>query len=378
MKRILAILVILSLAGGGGFLLAGVLRSGRAANGHSYVTLSSSRAESGEAAPAAQAQVRLTTAAEAAPSLPDEGQTEVREAAAGSQKAEDNVSEEEAAGPVTLLFAGDIYLSDYVLQAYDQAGGISGVLDEGIREEIRQADLFMANMEFPFTERGTKAADKQYTFRLPESRFRILEETGVDIVTLANNHILDYGEQGLSDSLDLLEAKGLPAVGAGRDLEQASALQILEVKGKKIGFLGTSRVYMSADWAAGPGHPGVFSTYDTTLPLQKIREAREKCDFLVVYVHWGVERETSPQDYQVRMGQDYIRAGADLVVGAHPHVLQPVVSWQGKTIAYSLGNFIFGSSIPETELLKITLQEDGSYQTDTIPCKASGGYTRLR
>ena len=278
--------------------------------------------------------------------------------------------------PVTLLFAGDVYLSDHVLGAYQKAGGIHGVLDEGIREEIRQADLFMVNQEFPFTDRGTAAADKQYTFRLPPSSVSMFQEMGIDMVTLANNHILDFGAEGLLDSCSVLDGAGIRYVGGGPDLERARQLEIVEIKGKKIGFLGTSRVYMDVSLAAGPEHPGVFSTYDPAQALEAIRAADSQCDYLVVYVHWGIERNTEPEEYQRTMGRQYIDAGADLVVGSHPHVLQEIETYQGKTIAYSLGNFVFGSSIPQTELLKVVLDETGA-EISTIACTSSGGYTRL-
>lgn len=285
----------------------------------------------------------------------------------------------EETGDITLLFAGDVYFSDHVMNAYNQAGSIAGVLDEGIRAETGAADIFMVNQEFPFTNRGTAAEDKQFTFRIPPEEVSMLTEMGVDIVTMANNHILDFGPEGITDSLAALDGAGIPHVGAGENLEQAKKLEILEVKGKKIGFLGVSRVYMAASWAAGADHPGVFSTYDPTMALQEIRAAREKCDYLVVYVHWGIERNTTPEDYQRSMGRQYIDAGADLVVGSHPHVLQEIEYYNGKPIAYSLGNFVFGSSIPETELLKVVLKDgQAPAEVTTIPCTSSGGYTRLK
>lgn len=288
----------------------------------------------------------------------------------------------------TLLFAGDVYFSDYVLNAYEQAGGIEGVLDEGIRREIQEADIFMANQEFPFTERGTKAKDKQFTFRLPPERVSILQEMGIDIVSLANNHILDFGVEGLLDSCQALDRAGILYVGGGEDLEQARALKTIEVGNQVIGFLGTSRVYMDASWAAGPSHPGVFSTYDSAQAIESIRKARKLCDFLVVYVHWGVERETEPKEYQKTMGRQYIDAGADLVVGSHPHVLQDLEYYNGKPIVYSLGNFVFGSSIPQTALLKVVVKPrdasqgeesaaGGEVEASLIPCTSSNGYTKL-
>lgn len=277
---------------------------------------------------------------------------------------------------IVMLFAGDVYFSDHVLNAYDSGGGIQGILDEGIRREIQEADIFMVNQEFPFTVRGTAAQDKQFTFRVPESRIHILKEMGVDIVTLANNHILDFGQEGLLDSCKALDEAGIARVGGGKDFKEASAVTTIIVGQKTIGFLGMSRVYMDASWAAGKDHPGVFSTYDTTWPLKAIEEARDACDYLVVYVHWGVEREETPKDYQRAMGRAYIDAGADLVVGSHPHVLQPVEEYNGKTIVYSLGNFVFGSSIPKTALLKVVWGEEGT-EVSMIPCTSSAGYTRM-
>lgn len=281
-------------------------------------------------------------------------------------------------GDITLLFAGDVYLSEHVLNAYNRAGGIDGVLDEGIRQEIDASDIFMVNQEFPFTERGSAAEDKQFTFRLPPEKVSIFLEMGIDIVTMANNHILDFGPYGITDSLAALDEAGILHVGVGENLEQARKLEIIEVKGKKIGFLGTSRVYMAASWAAGADHPGVFSTYDPTQALESIRKAKEQCDYLVVYVHWGIERNQAPESYQRTMGRQYIDAGADIVVGSHPHVLQEIEYYDEKPIAYSLGNFVFGSSIPETELLKVVVGETGDAEVTTIPCTSSAGYTRLK
>lgn len=263
--------------------------------------------------------------------------------------------EDGAGDPITLLFAGDIYLSNHVLEAYRRAGGLSGVLDDNLRSVIGDADLFMANEEFPFSDRGTAASDKEYTFRLPTEQVSIMQEIGPDIVALANNHTLDYGTDALLDTLDTLDQAGICRVGAGRNLEEAKALQVLEVGGRKIGFLAASRVLPVASWAAGANHPGLLSTYDPGILLNEIKAAKSACDYLVVYVHWGIERNTEPEDYQRTLGRQYIDAGADLVVGSHPHVLQGIEYYKGKPIIYSLGNFIFGSSIPKTMLLKVEI-----------------------
>ena len=279
------------------------------------------------------------------------------------------------ADEISLLFAGDIYLSDHVLNAYDQAGGIAGVLDEGLRDEIAAADLFIANQEFPFSDRGAPAADKQFTFRLPPARLTVLEQMGVDVVTLANNHTLDYGQDALLDTCALLDGAGIVRIGAGADIDEAAKAEILEIKGKRIGFLAASRVYPDGSWAASGARPGVMSTYDPAMLLEAIRRLRPDCDYLVVYVHWGIERNTSPEAYQVTMGRQYIDAGADLVVGSHPHVLQGIEYYKGKPILYSLGNFVFGSSIPETMLVRVELGE-GAGALSLVPAVSSAGFTR--
>ena len=119
----------------------------------------------------------------------------------------------------------------------------------------------------------------------------------------------------------------------------------------------------------------MLATYDPTRLLEKIKEAKLVNDYVVVYVHWGVEREEFPKDYQRTLGRQYIDAGADLVVGSHPHVLQGIEYYQGKPIVYSLGNFVFGSSIPKTMLLKVRLEGEQA-ELSVIPGTSSAGYTR--
>ena len=285
--------------------------------------------------------------------------------------------ETQAQSSVTLLFAGDIYLSDHVLAAYDRAGGVAGVLDEGLRRTIEEADLFIANEEFPFSDRGTAAADKQFTFRLPPSRIGVLRELGPDLVALANNHVLDYGQEALEDTCQLLDQAGILRVGAGMNLEEAKRAELLEQNGMRIGFLAASRVMPEAGWAAGAAHGGVFPTYDPGPLLEEIRKNRELCDYLVVYVHWGIERKTEPEAYQRELARQYLDAGADLVVGSHPHVLQGIEYYKGKPILYSLGNFVFGSSIPETMAVQVVLSpEEGQPKLTLIPATSSAGYTR--
>ena len=302
----------------------------------------------------------------AAVQIPGEGPT------AGQELEELEPSDE-----VTLGFAGDIYFSDYVLAAYDGAGGVDGILDGTLRQEIADADVFTANQEFPFGNTGTKAKDKQFTFRIAPDRLHIMQEIGADVVTLANNHVLDYGAEALLQNDALLDQAGILRTGAGAGLAEAERLITVEARGKTIGILAGSRVYPEAGWAAGPEHPGVMSAYDPGRLISDIRKAKESCDYLAVAIHWGVEKKQTPESYQKDMARKFIDAGADIVIGSHPHVLQGIEYYSGKPILYSMGNFIFNSSIPETMLGKITFREDGTTALRVIPAAASGGRTAV-
>ena len=289
---------------------------------------------------------------------------------------EEEDTDEEIGGDISMVFAGDIYLSDYVTKAYDK-DGIDGILSKELQDEFIGADIAMANQEFAFSTRGEKAPNKQFTFRVNPSYGTAFRDMGLDIVTLANNHSMDFGREALLDSFDTLNQLDILYVGAGKDRDEAKTTRYMEVKGKTIAFLAASRVIPVPEWNAGTTSAGLFTTYDPTELIEEIKTAREISDYVVVYVHWGIERDTRPQTYQRNMGKQYIDAGADLVIGSHPHVLQGVEYYNGKPIVYSLGNFMFYNEIKQTALLKVTLKEEEA-EISLLPCKASGGRTYLQ
>lgn len=235
---------------------------------------------------------------------------------------------------------------------------------------LRKADLTVGNLETPVTERGEQQ-DKKYVFRSSPLSVHAMVEAGFDLVSLANNHVLDYGVDGLNDTLDHLNEAGLPFAGAGRNDGEAYKPVYLERGGQRIAFVGLSRVIPAVTWGATPDRPGVAVTYDPTRALQSIEEAREEADLIVVLVHWGIELKETPESYQVELGHQYIDAGADLVIGSHPHVLQGLESYKGKWIAYSLGNFIFTTSQEsatwETVILEASCTKDGDCELKLIP-----------
>lgn len=301
----------------------------------------------------------------------DKGKDEV----AAQQGEQEQLQEPETQQDVTLVFSGDILLSSYVLNNYD-SNGINGILSEELQSEMQNADITMVNEEFPFSTRGTQAEDKQYTFRVNPSYVKILQEMGIDVVTVANNHALDYGTDALTDTFQTLDDAGISYVGAGNDLERASQPYVTKIDGKTFGFLAASRVIPEVSWNIDNKQPGMLCTYDSAELCEAIRKTKESCDYVVVYVHWGIERENTPQDYQRQLGKAYIDAGADMVIGAHPHVLQGIEYYNGKPIVYSLGNYIFNQEIGSTVLLKTTVTPENETTLQLIPAYASGAKTQ--
>lgn len=291
----------------------------------------------------------------------------------GSDTVEPN--ESELKEDVTVLFAGDLFLTDILQEKYDK-NGISAAATQELLSVTRGADVFMLNQEFPFGTTGEAMEDKQYTFRVDPKYVSILPELGTDIVTLANNHMLDFGRGPLTETLTALDGAGILHVGAGQNLQAASALKTIDVGGWTIGFLGATRVIPEHSWTASKSNSGLFTTYDPTKLVTEIQEAKKTCDYVVVYVHWGVERNTEPEDYQKSLARQYIDAGADAIIGAHPHVLQGIEYYQGKPIFYSLGNFIFANRTYETMMAELTVT-DSSVNVRVIPCVSAGNQMGL-
>ena len=277
--------------------------------------------------------------------------------------------------PVHIAIAGDVLFSTSPLNKYDSGNGISSILSGDLLDTMNSSDITMVNLEFPFSTRGTQMKDKQYTFRADPARASILTEMGVDIVSLANNHTLDFGTEALLDTIATLEENNILSVGAGENLEAEERLSSITVKGRNIAFLGASRVIPETDWNATKYSPGLFTTYDPTLLIEEIKIAKQSNDLVVVYVHWGIEQKEHPEEYQRTMAKQYIDAGADLVIGSHPHVLQGIEYYNGKPIVYSLGNFIFGHTIERTVLLDVTIDEENSCNLRLIPCETKDAYT---
>jgi len=297
-----------------------------------------------------------------------------------SNDQEGKESEESLDRPIVLSFAGDVNFDENSkpVAKYDrEKKGILGGISEDLVEEMKAADVMMLNNEFAYSTRGTKTPNKSYTFRAHPSRVGILHEMGVDIVSLANNHALDYGKDALMDTFATLEEAGIDYVGAGENLARAEAPIYYTIGNKKIAYLASSKVIFAMDWYATENSPGMVGTYDPAPLIKAIEKAAAESDYVVVFVHWGVERKEYPEKYQRDFAKKYIDAGADIVVGCHPHVMQGFEFYKGKPIAYSLGNFWFNSAHRETGLFKVYINPDDSMRVQILPAMGKDTYTYL-
>ncbi|GIP38061.1 hypothetical protein J31TS4_13410 [Paenibacillus sp. J31TS4] len=272
------------------------------------------------------------------------------------------------AGRVKLAFVGDVLLGSTVENVLKEKGYDYPYSD--VKTLLQGADLTIANLETPVTERGTPQ-QKDYVYRSSPKALPAFKEAGFDLVNLANNHSMDQGEQGLLDTMDHLDVLGIKRVGAGRTSAEAFRPVILESKGIRIAFVGFTRNVPDNSWKAGTSRPGLADTYDSKAPVDAIRKAREQADLVVVIAHWGVERSDTPDEHQKKLARAYIDAGADLIIGGHPHVLQGFERYQGKWIAYSLGNFIFTTNnYPKTldsMILEASCSKERSCELKMVP-----------
>lgn len=288
--------------------------------------------------------------------------------------AEETTPEETAELPqeAVLAFAGDVMFSEQYLAAYDR-NGIQALASEQMLAEMRDADLFMLNEEFPFSLRGEPMEDKQYTFRTDPKYVSILQDLGTDLVTVANNHALDFGQDAFCDTLDTLKQAGITCVGGGYHIAEASAPAVCTVNGQTFAIFAATRVSPSYDWYATDSQPGMFQTYDPTKLNAAIAEAEETYDHTIVFVHWGIEHVEYPEDYQRALAKGYIDAGADLIIGCHPHILQGFEYYRDVPVIYSLGNYLFGNRDGNTLLLKAVFHADGALDIRFVPCKRQNG-----
>jgi poly-gamma-glutamate synthesis protein (capsule biosynthesis protein) len=219
----------------------------------------------------------------------------------------------------------------------------------------------MINLETAITERGEKGP-KRFHFRAPPIAYSAVKEAGVDLVSIANNHTLDYGEIGLIDTLDFAKSADMPVVGAGLNVIEAYEPYVTTVRGIRVGVVALSQVWeLAAQWKATATKPGIAMAFDKALSVAAVKKAKSLADIVVVYLHWGTEDVSCPNNDQKSIAKALAAAGAHILVGTHSHVPQGD-GYIGKTyVHYGLGNFLWArSGSKDTLLLNLTVRRDGS------------------
>jgi poly-gamma-glutamate synthesis protein (capsule biosynthesis protein) len=265
---------------------------------------------------------------------------------------------------VRLIFVGDIMLDD----------GPGRVIKSGrdplapFAAQLRDADFTIGNLECPIATVGKAFESKIFSFRADPGAVSVLKGR-FDALAVANNHSGDYGKAAFLETLAHLERAGVPHFGGGIDLARAHEPLWIERKGLRIAVLSYNE-FKPRSFEAGPDWPGIAWSEDSQV-VSDIRAARAAgADLIIPFMHWGWELEPTPGERQRQLARTMIDAGADLVVGGHPHVTQGAEYYRGKLIVYSLGNFVFdGFDTPAAKrgwLLRLTLDRKGLVAWDTL------------
>jgi poly-gamma-glutamate synthesis protein (capsule biosynthesis protein) len=284
--------------------------------------------------------------------------------AAGSDSASGN-----ATGDITLAFAGDVNFSGRTALLLSNPATAFGP----ISTVFHSADFTALNLETSVTTRGTPQP-KTFHFRTPGTAFTALRDAGVDLVTMANNHVLDYGQVGLADTLAAVKAAKFPYVGIGTNAAAAWAPYMVTIKGTKIAIIGVSQVTeLASSWVATSSRPGEANAIDLPDTLAAVRSARKQASVVIVFMHWGTEGQSCPNPDQLSLAKQLAAAGATIIIGAHAHMLQGS-GWLGHTfVAYGMGNFLWweASYSTATGVLELTLHPHAPLTAKFIPATVS-------
>ena len=267
---------------------------------------------------------------------------------------------------LSVVCVGDIMLTGSVTPFIDKHG-VDYPFDK-TRDIIQAADIAIGNLEMSLATVGEPVPDKIYAFRGSPILAAGIANAGFDVLTLANNHIGDYRDEALLETMAVLSENHIQHCGAGEDLQMARRPAIVEARGKRIAVLGYATTYPFA-FFAGEGDPGTVRGKPEFF-VPDIKAAKKRADIVIVTFHWSGELVTEPREYQELFGRMAIDAGADLVFGHHPHILQGIEVYKGKLIAYSLGNFAFASfskKVQTSAILRVAFQDKGIVRAEIIP-----------
>ena len=301
------------------------------------------------------------------------------DAAAGA--ANFGLGQPQPAGSVRLMAVGDVMLGQSIGRRIVRYGPLAPW--RRVVGYFEQADLVVANLECTISTRGTPWP-KDFTFRAPPAAAASLAAAGIGVVSLANNHALDYGATAFADTLKLLDQNGVRHVGGGGDLAAAHAPVVVERNGLRLSILGyvlnfaPEAGFHMRQWAAGPDTPGL-AIGTPEVVAREVAAARADADVVIVIVHGGREYSSGPNLKMRAFAHAAVSAGAALVVGHHPHVLQGYGRGPGTLIAYSMGNFVFDyfTGRPnDSAILDVILTANGVESVHWIPIVIIRGFPR--
>jgi poly-gamma-glutamate synthesis protein (capsule biosynthesis protein) len=238
--------------------------------------------------------------------------------------------------PVTLAFGGDVHFEGRLAGLATPDGLLP------LQPVLGNADVAVVNLETAITDRGVEQP-KIYHFRASPRALVALQRAGVDVVSMANNHAVDYGPDGLSDTLAAQAASPIPVIGIGPNAAKAFAPAVFDVRGTTVAVIASTQVndYTVNTFPATDTAAGIAGNLDDTRLLASVRAARAAYDVVVVYLHWGSDYTSCPDGAQTRTASRLADAGADIVVGGHAHRVQGA-GWLGRTyVGYGLGNFVW-------------------------------------
>lgn len=261
------------------------------------------------------------------------------------------------ADEILINAVGDIMLAGRWISVLRQKG--YDYPFNGVRKELLSGDINLANLESPIAKGGTEFSEKKFRFRAEPPVAKAISNAGFNLVTLANNHSMDFGGEALAETLHHLNDNGIAWVGAGGNLSEARKMALYTIRGKKIAFLGYS-LTQPVEFFAGKDRPGTTPGYEK-LVTADITSARSQADYIIVSFHWGKEATGTVQAYQRAAAHQAIEAGADVIIGHHPHVLQGIERYRSGIIFYSLGNFTFASKSTTADvsaIVRLKLTDD--------------------
>lgn len=291
---------------------------------------------------------------------------------------------QECANPkeTVIRFTGDFNLAEDWCTTdlmKSSQNGIEDCMSSDLLEKMQEADILFMNNEFTYSTNGEPLAGKAYTFRAEPLMVKLLSVFGADIVSLANNHVYDYGEAALSDTMACLEEAGVTYLGAGENIKEASKIVYYIANGRKIAFVSATEIERTLNFTreATDSQSGVLKTSSSDQFFRAIEEADKNSDCVIAVVHWGEEGALKYDAAQFRLAEKLVAAGADVIIGGHPHRLQGAGFIKDVPVAYSLGNFWFSTGKLYTAIAQVKISEDGSIKLSYLPCIQEKATTRL-